>query len=79
MKSRNGNYLFGARISEKVELDTIQLTDPDTKQTTSVGVRFVEEVDDGVFSELDIIAINQAETIVYTWAPEKPKPLRTKA
>lgn len=79
MKSKNGNILFGARVSEKVELDTIQLQDPVTKADKDVGVRFVEEVDDGVFSEMDIIAVNRDKTIVFTWAPEKPKPLKTKA
>lgn len=79
MKSKNGNILFGARVSEKVELDTIQLQDPVTKADKDVCVRFVEEVDDGVFSELDIIAINRDKTVVFTWAQKKPEPLKTKA
>lgn len=79
MKSKNGNILYGARISEKVELEIIQLKDMDTKETTDVGVRFLEEVEDGEFSELDIISINRDNTVAFTWAQEKPKPLRTKA
>lgn len=80
MKSRKGDKtLYGARISEKVECDIIQLKDMDTKQTADVCVRFVEDVEDGYFSELDIISINRDNTVVFTWATEKPAPLKTKA
>ena len=81
MKSRDGKKtLYGARVPEDTQLtDTIEFVDTDTKQKNLVFVRFAEEVEDGYFSELDILSINPSGTIVYTWTDKKPEPLRTKA
>jgi len=80
MKSRDGRKtLYGARVPEGTELtDTIEFRDNDTKQMNPVFVRFVDDVDAGYFSELDILSINPSGTIVYTWTEEKPAPLKTK-
>ena len=80
MKSRDGRKtLWGARIPEEIQLDTIEFKDTDTKETNPVFVRFVEEVEDGVFSELDILSLNPGKTIAYTWTEQKPAPLKSKA
>lgn len=81
MKSRDGKKtLYGARVPENTQLtDAIEFVDTDTKQKNLVFVRFAEEVDDGHFSELDILSINPSGTIVYTWTEKKPEPLKVKA
>lgn len=81
MKSRDGRkVLYGARVPEGTQLvDTIEFLNTETKETNKVFVRFVDEVEDGVFSELDILSINPSGTIVYTWAEQKPTPLKSKA
>lgn len=80
MKSRDGKKtLYGARVPETIQLDTIEFVDTETKETNKVFVRFVDEVEDGVFSELDILSLNPSGTIVYTWTEQKPAPLKTKA
>jgi hypothetical protein len=80
MKSKDGKKtLWGARIPESIQLDTIEFKDTDTKETNPVFVRFVDEVEDGVFSELDILSLNPSGTIVYTWTEKKPEPLKSKA
>jgi hypothetical protein len=80
MKSRDGKKtLYGARVPETIQLDTIEFLNTETKETNKVFVRFVDEVEDGVFSELDILSINPSGTIVYTWTEQKPTPLKTKA
>lgn len=80
MKSRDGRKtLYGARVPEGTELtDTIEFLDTETKQKNEVFVRFVDDVDAGYFSELDILSINPSGTIVYTWSENPPKPLITK-
>lgn len=80
MKSRDGKKtLYGARVPETIQLDTIEFLNTETKETNKVFVRFVDEVEDGVFSELDILSLNPSGTIVYTWTEQKPAPLKTKA
>lgn len=79
MKSKDGKKtLWGARVTEGIQLDTIEFKDTDTKETNEVFVRFVDEVEDGVFSELDILSLNPGKTIAYTWTEKQPAPLKTK-
>ena len=79
MKSRDGKKtLYGARVPETLQLDTIEFLNTETKETNKVFVRFVEEVEDGVL-ELDILSLNPGNTIVYTWTEQKPAPLKSKA